>query len=133
MSTQAITIEQFIRCPRERVWDAITTPEGIAKWWVPGDIAPIVGHRFALDMGNWGHTECVVTEVMPLERLVFGFADWKLSWMLSDEDDGTLLTLEHSGFNPDNPRHQFAFDAMSRGWRLSVLPRLVATLEAETE
>lgn len=132
MSTQAIIINQFIPRSRARVWQAITTPEEIARWWVAGNIAPLVGHRFALDMGKWGYTDCVVTEVTPFEHLVYGFADWKLSWSMANADDGTRLTLEHSGFNLDNPRHQFAYDEMSKGWRLSVVPRLVSMLEAES-
>ncbi|PWV97128.1 activator of Hsp90 ATPase-like protein [Hoeflea marina] len=131
MSTQSITIDLPINRPRNEVWDAITTPGGIAGWWVAGNIAPVVGHRFTLDMGNWGLVECVVIEATPLERLVYAFADWKLSWILAEEDGATRLTLEHSGFNLDNPRHQLAFDAMSKGWRESLLPRLASTLYAE--
>lgn len=45
-----ISLDQFIAAPPERVWRALTEPELLAGWWVPGDIAATVGHRFALDM-----------------------------------------------------------------------------------
>ena len=37
---QTITVDQFIARPPERVWAALTTPELLARWWAPGDIAP---------------------------------------------------------------------------------------------
>lgn len=40
--------------PHTQVWAALTTPELLARWWAPGDIAPTAGHRFAMDMGAWG-------------------------------------------------------------------------------
>ncbi|UQU65832.1 SRPBCC domain-containing protein [Couchioplanes caeruleus] len=47
------------------VWRALTEPELLARWWATGDIKPIVGHRFTLDMGSWGQQPCEVLEVEP--------------------------------------------------------------------
>jgi hypothetical protein len=49
-----IHVEQFVPHPPSRVWQAPSTPDFVAKWWAPGDIQPVVGHRFSLDMGAWG-------------------------------------------------------------------------------
>ena len=50
------------------VWRALTDPALHARWWAAGDVRPIVGHRFDLDMGKWGKRPCEVLEVEP-ERL----------------------------------------------------------------
>ena len=64
-----ITVDQFIARPPGRVWTALTTPELLAAWWVPGDIEPTVGHEFLLEMPGWGAVPCVVLEVDEPERL----------------------------------------------------------------
>lgn len=79
-TTETITVDKFIPRPPELVWLALTTPEQLAKWWVPGDIAPVVGHRFLLEMPGWGNVPCEILEVVDRERLVYTFADWTLTW-----------------------------------------------------
>lgn len=132
MSTpsESIHVDQFVPRPPARVWEAITTPEQLAAWWVPGDIAPVVGHRFLLEMPGWGNVACEVLEVVEHERLVHTFADWTLTWRLVSEGLGTRVFLEHSGFDLDRPGDRFAFDHMGPGWRDEVLPRLAALVDA---
>ncbi len=55
MTTETILVDQFIAQPPAKVWEAITTSELLARWWVPGDIAPTVGHSFVLEMPGWGN------------------------------------------------------------------------------
>ncbi len=30
-----LTLQRIIRAPRQRIWDAWTRPEQLAKWWTP--------------------------------------------------------------------------------------------------
>jgi uncharacterized protein YndB with AHSA1/START domain len=95
---------------------------------VPGDIAPIVGHRFHLQMPGWGPVACEVLEVEPARKIVYTFnATWTLTWRLVPEGTGTRLLLEHSGFDLDDKRDRDAYERMSDGWR-EILPRLTAAL-----
>lgn len=128
-TTTRINVDQFIARPPRRVWQALTDPALLVSWWAPGDIAPVVGHRFTLEMPGWGNVACEVLEVVEPERLVYTFADWTLTWRLVAEGTGTRLLLEHSGFDLDNPQHRFAFDNMGPGWRDVVLPRLAALVD----
>jgi uncharacterized protein YndB with AHSA1/START domain len=126
-STRSVTIDQFVAAPPEKVWRGLTDPEMHAKWWAPGDIAPVVGHRFHLQMPHFGAIPCEVLEVVANERFVYTFNEtWTLTWTLVAEGTGTRLLLEHSGFDLDNPRDREAFDRMPPGWRDVVLPRLAA-------
>jgi len=123
--TTTVSVDQFIAAPVEKVWRALTEPDLIARWWAPGDIAPVVGHRFAFDMREWGSIACEVTVVEPLRRFVYTFNEtWTIDWRLASEGNGTRLFLEHSGFDPDNPRDRYALENMGPGWRDTVLPRL---------
>jgi uncharacterized protein YndB with AHSA1/START domain len=123
--TEAIEVDQFIAKPPAAVWAALTTPELLAKWWGAGDIAPVVGHEFTIDMGPWGDQPCRVLEAVEPERFVYTFSDhWTLTWTLVPEGSGTRLLLRHDGFDPDDPQDAFALRTMGPGWRDEVLPRL---------
>ncbi|RTL70768.1 MAG: SRPBCC domain-containing protein [Pseudonocardiaceae bacterium] len=128
--TAAITVDQFVAAPPERVWRALTDPETHARWWAPGDIAGVVGHRFHLEMPGFGSIPWEVLEAQPHERFVYTFdGEWTLTWTLVAEGTGTRLLLEHSGFDLDDTRARAAFERMGPGWRDVVVPRLAALVE----
>lgn len=132
-TTETVVVDQFIARPPEKVWAALTQPGLIERWWVPADIAPVVGHRFHLQMPTWGPQPGEVLEVKEPERLVHTLGDWTLTWRLTAEGRGTRLILEHAGFDLENPQHRFALDNMGPGWRDVVLPRLAQVLESAAE
>ena len=115
-----IECDHFYPHPPAAVWRALTEPELMAKWWVAGDIRPVVGHRFALDMGSWGVQECEVTVVEPERVLAYTYAetvlDSTLTWRLVAEGTGTRLFLEHSGLDQDTPLGKAAYHGMGAGW-----------------
>ncbi|MGV9348444.1 SRPBCC family protein [Streptomyces spiralis] len=127
----AIDLERFLPHPPAAVWNALTDPELHARWWAAGDVKPVVGHRFTLDMGNFGKQPCEVTEVQDRRLLVYRFAegslDTTITWRLEPEGEGTRLRLTHAGFDLDSPMGRQAFDGMGNGWP-HVLDRLVSLL-----
>ncbi|WP_347110151.1 SRPBCC domain-containing protein [Paenarthrobacter sp. S56] len=120
MTENAIRLQRTYRHSPEAVWAALTTPDLLAKWWAPGDIAPVVGHRFTMDMGNWGQQQCEVTAVQPGKSITFVFAegtlDTTITWALEATEDGTILHFEHAGFNLDTPMGRTALEGMGNGW-----------------
>jgi len=128
-----IECDQFIARPPAAVWRALTEPDQLAAWWAPGDIKPIVGHRFTMDMAEWGHQPCEVLEVEPERLLRYTFAEGNLdtviTWRLVPEGRGTRLLLEHAGFDLDSPLGRAALDGMGKGWP-HVLDRLDTVLAA---
>ncbi|MET8544567.1 SRPBCC domain-containing protein [Kitasatospora sp. NPDC004799] len=126
-----ITCEKFLPHPPAAVWKALTDPELHARWWAAGDIKPVVGHRFTLDMGNFGSQPCEVTEVDDQRLLAYRFAEGSLdttvTWTLHPEGTGTRLVLVHAGFDLDSPMGRQAFEGMGRGWP-HVLDRLDSVL-----
>jgi uncharacterized protein YndB with AHSA1/START domain len=121
--------DRLLPQPPAAVWAALTDPELLARWWAAGDIKPVVGHRFTLDMGPWGAQPCEITEVEPERLLVYRFAegtlDTVLTWNLTPEGSGTRLRLAHSGFDLDSPMGRQAYHGMGSGWP-GVLDRLAA-------
>ncbi len=132
--TDQIRIERVYAHPIAAVWRALTTPELHAKWWAAGDVKPVVGHAFDLDMGaKWGKQPCVVIEVIPEKRLRYRFAttslDTLITWELEPEGAGTRLVLVHEGFG-DSPMGRAALEGMGKGWP-GLLARIDAVLVAE--
>ncbi|MFW0787693.1 SRPBCC domain-containing protein [Gordonia sp. CPCC 206044] len=120
-----IHVDQFIAARPATVWRTLTEPDLVARWWAAGDIAPVVGHEFTLDMPGFGAQPCRVLEADPPNRFVYTFtANWTLTWTLVAEGTGTRLFLDHSGFDLDDSRMASAFERMGPGWRDTVLPRL---------
>lgn len=52
MKLETVVVEQPIEASAERIWQRIATPDGLARWWRPGDIAAVVGHEFTMDMDS---------------------------------------------------------------------------------
>lgn len=129
--TESIRVERTFTHPVSAVWRALTDPELHAKWWAAGDVRPIVGHRFTLDMGKWGQQACEVLEVEPEKRLRYRFAteslNTTLTWELAAAADGTQLVLTQEGFDLDSPLGRAALEGMRPGWP-RVLDRLDAVL-----
>ncbi|HET9671258.1 MAG TPA: SRPBCC domain-containing protein [Actinomycetota bacterium] len=124
--------------PIERVWAALTTPDGLLAWF-PTHAAEIdlrPGGRLALRWADDGD-EGVVDVVEPPRRLVFR---WRpegrdrpfttVAFTLEDLGDRTGLTLVESGSTslPDQI-HQQAWEGNDRGWD-EELAELKASLEA---
>ena len=129
-----IQLEQFIKQLPDRVWQALTDPVLHAQWWAPGDVRPVVGHRFTLDMGPaFGQQTCEVLAVENERLFSYAFAPGTLNttitWRLQPQSSGTRLFLEQAGFDLDSPLGKLAFNGMSAGWP-NILTRIEPLLSA---
>jgi uncharacterized protein YndB with AHSA1/START domain len=118
------------------VWRALTDPDRLARWLMPNDFAPVVGHRFTFRTdprpGFDGIVHCEVLALEP-ERLLRwswrgGTLDTTVTWQLRPEGRGTRLFLRHDGFDPDDPFQQRALTIMGGGWRSHIMRALEAEL-----
>lgn len=119
-STIAIERSIWIAAPCERVWQAITDPDQIAKWFSPGmqwrSTGQQVGGR--LSVIDPATDTVLVTQVIevadPPHKLVTrqevqpGDPAHVTTWTLAAENGGTRLTLIYSGFEqePEDVRQQ---------------------------
>lgn len=128
-----LRFEQRIAHPPASVWRALTDPVLLAKWWAAGDVRAEAGHRFTLDMGVWGRPKCEVTAVEPETLFAYRFGsgavETTITWRMEPEGEGTLLHLEHTGFDLESPMGRQAYSGMGNGWP-HVLGRIEAVLDA---
>jgi uncharacterized protein YndB with AHSA1/START domain len=139
----SIHVERFLPHPPDRVWRVLTTPELMARWLMPNDFVPRIGHRFTLRAVPIGPVDfsgvvaCEVLDLRPPKRLSISWRDAHdldslnstVTWTLQPEGRGTRLLLEHRGFDPDNATHQLSRRIMNGGWRSHVLRRLNTVLD----
>src|ERR1700730_8196260 len=89
----------ILNAPIHKVWEAVSTSEGIGAWFMPNNFKPILGYDFVLHAGQYGDSHCKVTELDPPNRLVFSWGrDWYVSFVLNELDGKTEFTLIHSGW-----------------------------------
>ena len=97
----SIRFERRLSHPVDAVWAAITTPDGLAGWWLPFDatirIDLVVGGEMSFASPELGEAPmtCEVLEVESPRRLVHSHFDRSitLTWQLSSEGDGCRLRL----------------------------------------
>lgn len=96
--------------PIDVVWAALTSRALVSEWLMPTrDYAAVVGHRFSFNaprMPGWdGVIQCEVLEVTPTTRIVWSWrgsnmrAATRVTFTLAPDGDGTVLTLEHTGWS----------------------------------
>jgi uncharacterized protein YndB with AHSA1/START domain/ketosteroid isomerase-like protein len=96
-----IRFERVLAHPVQRVWEAITTADGLAGWWLPFpatiEIELAAGGEISFSAAELGEAPmtCEILEVDPPHRLVHSHFDRSitLTWELSDEGDGCRLRL----------------------------------------
>jgi uncharacterized protein YndB with AHSA1/START domain len=135
---RTVRVDEFLPHKPARVWKALTDPVLLAKWLMPNDFRPVVGHRFTFrtdprpNVGFDGIIHCEVLAAEPERLLRFswrgGPLDTTVTWTLSPEGRGTRLFLAHDGFDPDDPAQQFTRRILDGGWRSNVMSALRAVL-----
>lgn len=99
--TFALRIERTIRAKRERVFEAFTNPDDLARWSAPegldvadGSVDLRVGGKWSVVMHDATrdmrfHAEGEYREITPPERLVYTHY-----WLTDDPPVETLITVE---------------------------------------
>ena len=89
----------MIDAPIQKVWEKVSTAEGIESWFMPNDFKPEVGHEFHLQ-SPFGPSPCKVTEINPPHSLSFTWDTdgWFVTFLLQEAGDKTEFTLNHGGW-----------------------------------
>lgn len=125
-SRKTLSVEQelFIHAPPRKVFDAITTPQGLASWMVVrADLSPRTGAPYELEFdGGWLH-EGSVHRFRPGRSLSLAWS-WSgvpltgtvLTMGVRARKGGTVFRLVHRGF-PFEKRWMELYGGAERGWR----------------
>lgn len=126
MSRDAVVKQHQFPHPIDDVWNAISNGREISIWFIKADFEARVGYQY-----TFTHQETVITgEVVtanPVYELVYTWiirgteAVTTVSWKLVENDQGTLLTLEHSGISnyPGNTA-VVMFENFRGGWNTCI-------------
>ncbi len=147
MGPDRIEREIVVAAPAERLWEVLTRPEHIGKWFegmdAEVDLRP--GGAMVLTSHEYGKFHAVVDRVEPPRRFAYRWARHPetpvtestttlVEFTLTPEADGTRLHVAESGFTGtdavkvDQARHA---EANSQGW-LQVLDSLRRYAEQRT-
>ncbi|WP_095679342.1 SRPBCC family protein [Peribacillus frigoritolerans] len=127
----------ILEAPIQKVWDTVSTAEGIALWFMPNDFQPKVGHEFHVQ-SPFGPSPCKVTELDAPHRLSFSWDTdgWFISFLLKELDGKTEFTLIHGGWKePEtilpkpNEKSSVIRDRMDHGWEQIVHAKLKKVVE----
>ncbi|WP_130011480.1 SRPBCC family protein [Serinicoccus sediminis] len=120
---QVVTLSRRYAATPAELWDALTQPERLARWFLPVEGELVLGGRYAFT-GNAGG---VIRECEPRRRLLVtwemgptGPEDASLVEVLLDDagdgSAGTVLTLTHRAQTPPEMWDQFGPGAVGVGW-----------------
>lgn len=102
------------------LWDALTRPERISRWFAPVSGELKLGGRYAIE----GNASGTITSCEPQKRAELtwefgGYTSW-VNFSIAPAEGGTLLVLEHiAHFSPHWT--QFGAGAGGVGWELGLL------------
>lgn len=131
---EALSLEFTLEHAPKTVWRALTDPELLSEWLLPSvGLELEVGARFtftAPPQPEWdGVVYCRVLEVAHGRRLRYGWVvgdlETEVTFTLVPTASGTRLTVEQTGFKPEQKRN---FGGARYGWRM-MGARLVELLD----
>ncbi|MBC6971421.1 SRPBCC domain-containing protein [Bacillus sp. Xin] len=134
---QDITQTVLFEAPIQKVWNVVSTAEGIASWFMPNDFEPKVGHEFHVQ-SPFGPSPCKVLEIDEPHHLSFSWDTdgWIVSFILKDLGDKTEFTLIHGGWKQSdetiskaNEKASVIRDRMAGGWVAIVNEKLKKVVE----
>ncbi len=110
----------------EVVWQAITDADLLARWMFRAHFDPRAGGAMSFDYGQDRHSQGTVLTWDKPNRLDYQWGDspeqprWRIRFLLSPSDIGTLLTFEHLAPDPEDSQY-----AAGWHWHLDRLATLV--------
>lgn len=106
----------YIHAPADKIFDAISTPEGMNTWWTKrASGKPMQGAKYTLWFGpehDWRAvvTRCVRNAEFELE-MTHTDEDWqgtRLGFALQERDEGTQIRFYHLGWPEANDHYQIS-------------------------
>ena len=120
-AARVLTAVQTYPASASDVWDALTNPERLPRWFMPveGDLE--VGGRYQL-VGNAGGTieRCEAPAALAVTWEYGEEVTW-LEVSLTEDDGRTTMVLEHIAHVDDERWQQYGPGAVGVGWDLALL------------
>ena len=125
-AAKTVTIDREYPAAVDDVWDALTNPERIPRWFLPitGDLR--LGGDYQLEGNAGGEIRACEPPTRLQVTWIFGEAPGPedssiVEVTLRPTDGGTLLHLEHTAGVPPDMWDQFGPGAVGVGWDLALI------------
>lgn len=114
----------IVQAPIQKVWNYVSTAEGISEWFMPNDFKAEEGSEFTIQ-SPFGPSPCKVIEVDEPNTIKFLWDTdgWVATFHLKEVENGTEFTVTHGGWKeaekivPKAQAPQSAIrDTMNGGW-----------------
>lgn len=125
--------ELFLPVPIDRVWQAISTPAGLSKWFSnQANFEPVAGSELLFVWHEYGTSHGRIETVEPPTRFAYRWQahgvdesepltpenSTLVTFNLAEETGGTRLTLVETGFAGLNPAiREKSLQENTSGWR----------------
>ena len=117
---RVITAHRTYDTEIEDVWDAITNPERIPRWFVPITGELRLGGRYQLEGSAGGEiTRCEPPRLLSVTWESGGSLSWVQATLAQVDGGSTRLEIEHVGHVPDDFWDQYGAGAGGVGWDLT--------------
>jgi len=129
----------LIRADRAKIYDAITTKEGLSKWWIADCIAkPEIGFINESKVGKHVHNKMKVIDLKPGTSVEWECLNEKDAWTgthvtfeLSEKGDFSCMDFKHKGYK--NQDGFFATCNYHWGRHLTMLKNFCETGKAQVD
>lgn len=114
----------LVNAPIQKVWNYVSTAEGIEAWFMPNDFKLEEGYEFHVQ-SPFGPSPCKVIEIDEPYRLSFQWDTdgWVVTFILKEVGEKTEFTLIHGGWKEDDKLVEkvqrpssVIRETMSKGW-----------------
>ena len=124
--TETISFELALQHSPEKVWRAVTDPALLSEWLLPAfdlELEPGAAFTFKTQpYPGWdGTVSCRMLEIEAQRKLSYSWVvggmelDTVVTFTLTPTASGTLLSLEQSGFKPNQKQN---FGGARYGWNM---------------
>lgn len=136
-TVQDINKTIIFEAPIQKVWETVSTSEGLSSWFMQNDFQLKVGHEFHLQP-PFGPSPCKVLEIDAPNRLSFSWDTngWVVTFILKEIGENTEFTLIHGGWKQTDaivPKAEenaaVIRDRMNNGWESLVSEKLRKVVE----
>ncbi|MET0958783.1 MAG: SRPBCC domain-containing protein [Psychrobacillus psychrotolerans] len=133
-----ITQTVLVEAPIQKVWNYVSTAEGISAWFMSNDFKARVGFEFTIQ-SPFGPSPCKVLEMDEPHKLSFQWDTdgWIITFLLKEIGPQTEFTLIHGGWKEADsivPKAKKSNadvrDTMAQGWNGIVQNKFKQVVEA---
>jgi uncharacterized protein YndB with AHSA1/START domain len=113
-----ITFHRTSKHSAERVWNAITNPGFVARWWDrgPARIDVRVGGEYYVDFGDGSSLDGIIVRCEPGHVLAYAWGMSVIEWKIEPDGEGSRYTFVDNGNRPPPEGAEWTSEGVAAGY-----------------